>query len=49
MAQATKSPSEPSRISLEVEESIHRLLQSAAAEHHQTIGRFSRPPLDSRF
>jgi uncharacterized protein (DUF1778 family) len=40
MAQATKSSSEPSRISLEVEESIHRLLQSAAAAHDQTVGQY---------
>jgi uncharacterized protein (DUF1778 family) len=40
MAQATRSPSEPSRISLEVEPSIHRLLQSAAASHDQTVGQY---------
>jgi uncharacterized protein (DUF1778 family) len=40
MAQVSRSSSQPSRISLEVEPSVHRLLQSAAAAHDQTIGQY---------
>ena len=40
MAQATRSPSEPSRISLEVEPAIHRLLQTAAAAHDPSVGQY---------
>lgn len=40
MAQVARSSSEPSRITVEVEPSVHRLLQSAAAAHDQTVGQY---------
>ena len=48
MAQATDSSSNPARISVEIDSSIRRRLEIAAAAHDQTIGQYVLDAIEAR-